>query len=195
MNKVLFDIEALRQGDREVFEAIYNEFSDMLYHLCMEYLHDATIAEEIVQDAFVKLWDVREGVRDDLSLRNYLYTITKNNCLMQIRKEQTLIKSKKELKYIEMQFNYEAMAAMADDVLQFDELKSRIDEAIEALPDKLKEVFILSRFDELKYKEIAEQLDVSVKTVEVRISKSLSILRNELKDYLPVIYLMTFILS
>ncbi len=195
MTKVVFELDAFRQGNKEVFNAIYNEFSDMLYHLCMEYLSDETIAEEIVQDTFVKLWDVREGIRDDLSLRNYLYTITKNYCLMQFRKKQTLIKSKKELKYIEMQFNYEAMVAMADDVLQFDELKSRIDEAIEALPDKLKEVFILSRFDELKYKEIAEQLDVSVKTVEVRISKSLSILRNELKDYLPVIYLMTSILS
>ncbi len=195
MTKVVFELDAFRQGNKEVFNAIYNEFSDMLYHLCMEYLSDETIAEEIVQDTFVKLWDVREGIRDDLSLRNYLYTITKNYCLMQFRKKQTLIKSKKELKYIEMQFNYEAMVAMADDVLQFDELKSRIDEAIEALPDKLKEVFILSRFDGLKYKEIAEQLDVSVKTVEVRISKSLSILRNELKDYLPVIYLMTSILS
>jgi len=193
--KKTIDLVAVRNGEKQAFDSVYIEFSDMLYHLCLQYVNDKSAAEEIVQDAFVKLWEVREGVRDDLSIRNYLYTITKNNCLMHLRKEQTINRNIKELKYIEMQFNYEAMTAMADDIVQFDELKERMDEAIEALPDKLKDVFLLSRVEELKYREIAEQLDISVKTVEARISKALTILRTELKDYLPIIYLMTSLLS
>jgi len=193
--KKAIDLVAVRNGDKQAFDRVYIEFSDMLYHLCLQYVNDKSAAEEIVQDAFVKLWEVRSGVRDDLSIRNYLYTITKNNCLMHLRKEQTINRNIKELKYLEMQFNYEAMTAMADDIVQFDELKERMDEAIEALPDKLKDVFLLSRVEELKYREIAEQLDISVKTVEARMSKALTILRTELKDYLPIIYLMTSLLS
>lgn len=174
--KETIDLIAVRNGEKQAFEHVYIEFSDMLYHLCLQYVNDKSAAEEIVQDAFVKLWEVRGGVRDDLSIRNYLYTITKNNCLMHLRKEQTINRNIKELKYIEMQFNYEAMTAMADDIVQFDELKELMDEAIEALPDKLKDVFLLSRVEELKYREIAEQLDISVKTVEARMSKALTIL-------------------
>ncbi|MBI9061894.1 MAG: RNA polymerase sigma-70 factor [Marinilabiliaceae bacterium] len=193
--KKTVDLVAVRNGEKQAFDSVYYEFSDMLYHLCLQYVNDNSAAEEIVQDAFVKLWEVRGGVRDDLSVRNYLYTITKNNCLMHLRKEQTINRNIKELKYIEMQFNYEAMTAMADDIVQFDELKERMDEAIEALPAKLKDVFLLSRVEELKYREIAEQLDISIKTVEARMSKALIILRKELKDYLPIIYLMTSLLS
>jgi RNA polymerase sigma-70 factor (ECF subfamily) len=190
-----FDIEALRRGNKKVFEKIYNEFSDMLYHLCLQYVNSESVAEELVQDAFVKLWEVKEGINIELGIRNYLYTITKNNCLMYLRKEQAICKNTKELKYIEMQFNYEALNVLADDVIQFDELRERLDDVIDQLPENLKEVFVLSRIDELKYREIADKLNISIKTVEARMSKALAILRQELKDYLPALYAISTLLS
>jgi len=184
------DLLAFRKGDKKVFESIYYEFSDMMYHICGQYIKDKFVVEEIVQDSFLKLWEVRDGLLEELSIKNYLYTIAKNKCLSHLRQKKANTKPIDQLQYLEMKFNYESLYAMADNVMEFDELKSKIDVAINELPDKLKEVFLLNRVEELKYKEIAVQLDISVKTVEVRMSKSLKILRTELNDYLPVLYLI-----
>ena len=93
-----------------------------------------------------------------------------------------------------MQFNYEALEKLGN-YLQFEELRNKIEEAINNLPSEIIETFRLSRFDELSYREIADRQGISIKTVEARISKALRILRVELKDYLPIIYLISRIIS
>ena len=98
------------------------------------------------------------------------------------------------MKYLEMQFNYEALEKLGN-YIQFEELRNKIDEAISKLPSEIIETFRLSRFEEFSYKEIADQQGISIKTVEARISKALRILRVELKDYLPIIYLISRIIS
>lgn len=187
------DLNGIRTGDRKAFEQVYFEFYDVLFHLSLQYLQEEALSEEIVQDAFMKLWEVRENLKDDSNIKNYLYTITKNNCLSQLRKVQVIQHNVKDIHYLEMQFNYEALTSLPDDYLQFDELKDKIEQAIDALPDDLKAVFIMNRFEDLKYREIADQLHLSVKTIEARMSKALVILRKELKEYLPVITLIASI--
>lgn len=98
------------------------------------------------------------------------------------------------MKYMEMQFNYEALEKLGN-YIQFEELRSKIEEAIAQLPTELVETFQLSRFEELSYREIAEKQNISIKTVEARISKALRILRVELKDFLPMICLISNILN
>lgn len=93
-----------------------------------------------------------------------------------------------------MQFNYEALEKLGN-YLQFEELRSKIEEAINNLPPEIVETFRLSRFEELSYREIADRQGISIKTVEARISKALRILRVELKDYLPMVYLLSRIIS
>ncbi len=188
------NIPLLRKGEKKAFEAVYREYFGVLYHLCLSYLHDEKIAEEIVQDTFMKLWEIRETINDQINIRNFLYTITKNNCLNFLRNQKISLKHQENMKYLEMQFNYEAMEKLGD-YLQFEELRNKIDEAIANLPSEVIETFKLSRFEELTYREIADQQAISIKTVEARISKALRILRVELKDYLPVIYLITRIFS
>jgi len=83
---------------------------------------------------------------------------------------------------------------LPDNYIQFEELKEKIEQAIDVLPDEIKEVFIMNRFEELKYREIAEKLDLSVKTIEARMSKALVVLRKELKDYLPALSLIVSII-
>lgn len=187
-------IPLLRKGEKKAYEAIYNDFFGVLYHLCLQYLHNEKVSEEIVQDTFLKLWEIRETLNDQINLRNFLYTITKNNCLNYLRNQKISLKHQENMKYLEMQFNYEALEKLGD-YIQFEELRSKIDEAISKLPAEVVETFRLSRFEELSYKEIATQQDVSIKTVEARISKALRILRIELKDYLPLIYLISRIIS
>ncbi|MBW8331717.1 MAG: RNA polymerase sigma-70 factor [Prolixibacteraceae bacterium] len=188
------DILLLRKGDKKAYELVYDEFFGMLYHLCLNYLHDEKVAEELVQDTFMKLWEIRETLNDQINIRNFLYTITKNNCLNYLRNQKISLKHQENIKYLEMQFNYEALEKLGN-YLQFEELRNKIDEAISKLPAEVTETFQLSRFEELSYREIADRQGISIKTVEARISKALRILRVELKDYLPVVYLISKIIS
>lgn len=188
------NIPSLRKGEKKAYEDIYNEFFGVLYHLCLQYLHNEKVAEEIVQDTFLKLWEIRESLNDQINIRNFLYTITKNNCLNYLRDQKISLKHQENMKYLEMQFNYEALEKLGN-YIQFEELRNKIDDAISKLPAEVTQTFKLSRFEELSYKEIATQQSISIKTVEARISKALRILRVELKDYLPLIYLIFSIFS
>jgi len=190
-NELIF---ALRRGEKYAYLEVYNDFYGVMYHLSIQYLHDNRLAEEIVQDTFVKLWEIRETLNEQFNLRNFLYTITKNNCLNYLRNQKIVLKHQENLKYLEMQFNYEALEKLGNYV-EFEELRQKIDRAIAKLPDDIRETFLLSRFEELHYKEISERLTLSVKTVESRITKALKILRVELQDYIAIIYLITNILS
>lgn len=188
------NITSLKKGDKKAFEEIYNEFFGVHYHLCLQYIHNEKAAEEIVQDTFLKLWEIRNTLNDQINIRSFLYTITKNNCLNYLRNQKISMKHIENMKYMEMQFNYEALEKLGN-YLQFEELRSKIEEAIAQLPAELVETFQLSRFEELSYKEIAEKQNISIKTVEARISKALRILRVELKDFLPMICLISNILN
>jgi RNA polymerase sigma-70 factor (ECF subfamily) len=190
----IFNIAALRKGEKKAYEEIYSEFFGVLYHLCLQYLHQEKVAEEIVQDTFLKLWEIRETLNEQINIRSFLYTITKNNCLNHLRNQKISLKHQENMKYLEMQFNYEALEKLGN-YIQFEELRNKIDDAISTLPSEIIETFRLSRFDEFSYKEIADQQGISIKTVEARISKALRILRVELKDYLPLIYLISRIMS
>jgi RNA polymerase sigma-70 factor (ECF subfamily) len=181
---IKLDIPSLRAGKKKAFEAVYNDFFGVLYHLCINYLHDEKVAEEIVQDTFLKLWEIKETLNDQTNIRNFLYTITKNNCLNYLRNQNISLKHQKNILYQEMQFNYEALDKLGN-YLQFEELSDKIEASILKLPAEVIDTFRLSRFEELSYKEIAAKQEISIKTVEARISKALRILRIELKDYLP----------
>lgn len=188
------NITSLKKGDKKAFEEIYNEFFGVHYHLCLQYIHNEKAAEEIVQDTFLKLWEIRNTLNDQINIRSFLYTITKNNCLNYLRNQKISMKHFENMKYMEMQFNYEALEKLGN-YIQFEEMRSKIEEAIAQLPAELVETFQLSRFEELSYKEIAEKQNISIKTVEARISKALRILRVELKDFLPMICLISNILN
>lgn len=193
-NKLITLILSLRKGEKFAFEEIYNDFFSVLYHVSLQYLHDEKISEEIVQDTFMKLWEIRESLNDQFNIRSFLYTITKNNCLNYLRNQKIAYKHQENLKYLKMQFNYEALDKLGS-YIEFEELRAKIDEVISSLPDDLRATFELSRFEEMSYKEIAEKQSVSVKTVEARMTKSLKILRHQLKDYLTIICLITNLIS
>lgn len=192
MNKIqtIPDIQSLRKGEKKAYEAIYNEFFGVLYHLCLQYLHDEKAAEEIVQDTFMKLWEIRYSLNDQFNIKSFLYTVAKNNSLNHLRNQKVSLKHLENMKYLEMQFNYEALERLGN-YIRFEELRNKIEESIASLPPEIIETFRLSRFEELSYKDIASRQEISIKTVEARISRALRILRVELKDYLPLIYLIS----
>lgn len=183
------------KGDRNSFKSIFQEYYQPLCHLSIQYLEDEDEAKGIVQEAFVKLWEIRQNLDADSNIRNFLFTLVKNSCLNLIKHRQILLRHHEKIRRLEMHYQYESLTRMGDNYLEFNELKEKIDIAIRKLPEHCRVVFEMSRFDELKNREIAEKLGVTQKTVEAHLTKALKILRNDLKDYLPLIAAITKILN
>lgn len=192
----MFDqILQLSNDDRNSFKSIFHEYYQPLWHLSQYYLEDKDEAKEVVQDAFIKLWEIRHALNPNSNLRNFLFTLVKNNCLNNLKRKQILLKHHEKIRWIEMRYQYESLARMGDDYLEINELKDKIDVAIQQLPEHCRIIFEMSRFEDLKNREIAEKLNVTQKTVEAHLTKALKILRKELKDYLPIIIVISKILN
>ncbi|GET28845.1 RNA polymerase sigma-70 factor [Prolixibacter sp. SD074] len=185
----------LKNISNEEFRSIFDQYYPMLFHLGREYLQDDDEAKEVAQNAFVKLWEIRGSLSNESNIRNFLYTIARNNCLNCLKRREVMAVHHDRLKYLEMHFNYEALNRMGPDYLEFSELKEKIETAVSSLPENCRRVFYLSRFEDKSNKEIADELDVTVKTVEAHMTKALKYLRKELQDYLPVLMVITNFLN
>ena len=167
MNHTVEDLSllnALRQGDGNAFDHLFRRYYPMLcaYAHRLVSLEDA---EEIVQEVMLWLWENRGDLIIESSLNQYLFKMTYRRVLNHLTREQ--VKTKAEA--------------------AFYELDRKIKEAMAALLDSYREAFVMHRFKELSYKEIAEVLDVSPQTVAYRIQQALKLLRVSLKDYLPML--------
>ena len=146
-------------------------------------LHDATFAEDIVQEVFLKVWEKRENLQMDEAIQAYLYRSCYNAALNFLKQQ----KKSTDIDSLEVPV---AGGEMAGKNLELLETEAEILKAIDSLPPKTKVVFTLSRFEELSYKEIAERLDISLKSVEKHMGIALQRLRENLKEYLVVVLLL-----
>jgi RNA polymerase sigma-70 factor (family 1) len=175
---------AIREGNERIFEEVFRKYYQSLCHYANNILKDSDEAEEIVQNLFFSLWEKRASLEINISLKSYLYRSVHNHCLNRIKH----LKIREE--YVQYSNNYyENSYESVNQAVMGNELEAKIKAAIEKLPEQCRLVFKMSRFEELKYNEIAEQLGISVKTVENQIGKALKVLRAELIDYLPLILL------
>lgn len=188
--KILF--EKLRSGDEAAFKVIYNRYVPRLYYFVLEYIPQKDIAENIIQDTLMVLWDKRSSLSDGTNLSAYLFTVAKNNCLYKLRDSRYRNKMyhSSDSGDLEMRANMDALTALDTSVLTFSEIERIIADTLSQLPPQCRIVFNLSRFEEKKYKEIAAELNISQKAVEGHISKALKLFRSNLKEYLP---LMAFV--
>ena len=182
--KVLFD--RIKRGDEKAFEMLFNKYYGHLCLFAARIINDDVTAEEIVQDLFVKLWEKREQLFIETSLKNYLFRSVKNLCLNFIQHNKTKIRHA-EIVLSEVENNF-----TDDDSYPEIDLAFKIEESINSLPEKRKEIFRLSRQEGLKYHEIAQKLNISVKTVETQMSLAIKTLRDKLKKYNTFFY--TFLL-
>ena len=185
--KYLF--EKLRTGDEAAFKVIYNKYVPRLFYFVREYLPQADMAENVIQDTLMTLWDKKANLTDDTNLSAYLYTVAKNNCLSKLRdlKYSKKLYDSADLGDLELIANFDALNSLDTSSLTFSEIEKIIRETLEQLPPQCRVVFQLSRFDEKKYREIAEELSISVKAVEGHMTKALKQFRINLKDYLPLV--------
>ena len=180
-------INALRKGDKKVFDALFRAYyAPLCNYACAMTDGDMDAAEDIVQERFFKLWEKRADLTINYSIKSYLYKMVYNACLNRIRSEKTQSKYKA----------HNATFLAENPVYQLDttsEIQTNVFKALAVLPEQCRRVFELNRFEELKYREIAEQLNISIKTVEKHIGKALRILREELAGYL--VLLIVFIIN
>lgn len=174
--------------DKRAFEELFRSFFPSLVLFAQKYVPDQDTAKEIVHNVFINLWEKRQQVDTSSTLKSYLFTSVHNRCLNYIRDQKKFDKDETIFQRLDSSDFTDGV-----DRLEEQELEQRIYDALQALPEKCREIFMLNRFEGLKYGEIAEKLGISVKTVETQMSKALKILREKLIDYLGMIIL--FILT
>ena len=181
MNSDVNIIEGIQKGDFGAFENLFRKYHEELCNYAFQFFSDKDTVQEIVQDLFYKLWQKRDSITIHTSIRAYLYRAVYNNTLQVLRE-------KNSLQSLDQMGSFEQR--VTDDYnspLQVKELNIIIQRTLKSMPDKVREIFEMSRFDGLKYREIAELLSISVKTVEANMGRALKLFRKNLKDYVDVI--------
>lgn len=172
-------LQLLKADDPETVKQLFYEFYPFLCHTVYRIVKDKAIAEDLAQDTFFKFWNKRESIDIQTSLKAYLRRMAVNEALYYLRKNKKFQKDQD----VEPG-DLGAATETVEEQLLHQELEDKIAVAINTLPPRCQEVFRLSRFEDLSYKEIAAKLEISIKTVENQMGKALKVLRAALKDYL-----------
>ena len=176
--------ERIRCGNRSAFEVLFRAYSAPLCAFALRYVKAPEVAEEIVQDVFLKIWVNRESWRPR-NVKSYLYGAVRNKALDHLAHQKVVQEWKGKAYHAP-----ETTISTPQHTLQYEELAEAIQEGIECLPERTRLVFILSRQHGLRYKEIASALGISVKTVEAQMSRAFRLLQTHLAPHLHVLLLL-----
>lgn len=183
-------LHSIQSGNEKAFEELFKSQYPALCGYARKYLEDIDQAEEIVQEMFFNFWQKKETMKINTSLEAYLFRSVRNACLNYLKhlkiQEQYKLANNQQIKQKEQEI-HDTVVAM--------ELEEKIEQIIDQLPPERQKVFKMSRHEELKYKEIAQKLNISIKTVEVQMSKALKFLRMHLSDYLSLVFIYILELS
>jgi len=167
--------ERIKRDDLKAYEAIFRQYYQQLYRFAYNYLRDQVPSEEMAQEVFLYIWEKRSQIEIKTTLKTYLYSAIKNKCLNYIKYE---VPRKNELEESHLAMMMVNQPEREEDS---ERMRRHIDAAVNELPTKCRQIFILSRNAGLTYEEIAEELELSVKTVENQMSIALKKLRESLK--------------
>jgi RNA polymerase sigma-70 factor (ECF subfamily) len=172
-------IRRIRQGDAAQFESLFRSSYISLVRYAKTLIKDHDTAEEIVQDLFFRLWKDKEKIEIESSLNGYLFRSVHNRCLHYVEHNRVVKRHAEEMSY-----RHAESQETPSDIIYYKELQAKIARILERLPERCGKIFYMSRFEGLKYTEIAEKLSVSVKTVESNMGRALKEFRKELKEQL-----------
>lgn len=184
-------LDSIYKGNKTVFEILFKTYYNRLCAFAVNFVSRNDLAEDIVADVFLKLWEKKESVNITDSISSYLFRAVKNSCINYLNREKrrshTISENEISLLNLKLEYLISERYPLTD--LIGKELEERIKTEIEKLPGQCREIFYLSRFEDFSHKEIAEKLGISENTVKVQIYRALSKLRQGLKDYLAIFIL------
>lgn len=179
----LFDL--LKGGNQQAFTEIYDRYKDILHRHAYRWLQDREAVKDIIQELFTTIWTKRDNIIFSQNLSGYLYTSVRNAILRKVQQQG------RQSAYLNSLEDYsEKGTSITDHLLRENQLKAIIEKEISALPDKMREVFLLSRNEHLSHAEIAEKLALSEQTIRTHVKKALKILRSRLGLYLFLFFLL-----
>ncbi|MEG0948636.1 MAG: RNA polymerase sigma-70 factor [Bacteroidales bacterium] len=179
-------MELIRNGDEHAFHELFRKYSYRLQRFAYDYVGDIDDAMDIIQNVYLTFWEKREHLSTDTNPEAYLLVLTRNACIDHLRKAKvryTYMNMTQDTLSLEQSLNLSALEAMNPDSLEIKDLKKLISDTIAAMSPESREVFLLSRKDQLKYTEISERLHISVRTVERRMGVALAAFRKNLKEH------------
>jgi RNA polymerase sigma-70 factor (ECF subfamily) len=177
-------IKRIRDGDRGALKKLYNRYHKELYFLAKRYLKDQHLAEDAVQDIFIKLWNKRTKLKPSSST-GYLFAMMKNHLIDTIRKQNTSTKAKKEYKKVSPQKSRKDRTA---EKIIYEEYRTVVNRALDKLSPARRKVFEMKNFEGLSNAQVAKKKDVSVNTVKTQYYLGSKYIRNYLKKHVDIEY-------
>jgi RNA polymerase sigma-70 factor, ECF subfamily len=178
-------IQQMLGGDESAFSVIFKSYYADLVMFAGTYVRNRQAAEEIAQDVFIRLWENRESVVITSSLRSFLLKSVQNKCIDTIRHFKIVDGYQERLQHLPL-----LLENNTENYVLYSELEDDLKKALGKLPDDISKIFLLNRFEGFTYPEIASQLNLSVRMVEIRMGKALALLKQYLKDYLITILIL-----
>ncbi|NDV80693.1 RNA polymerase sigma-70 factor [Bacteroides sp. 51] len=175
--------------NRNSFEEVYISYFSKMKHFAREYVVSDEDAENIVQDVFLELWERKELLNMPINLIAYLFTAIKNRCIDLLRRKVMIRETADKLQeehLLTLRMKYYSLEAFDQNLFQEKDIEQILSEAINNLPEKCREIFVKSKIEGKKQKEIAAELNVSINTIETQMGIAYKKLKTELKDYLPL---------
>lgn len=189
------ETEALTDQADIKFEDIYLSYFSKMKHFAQEYVILEEDAENIVQDVFTELWEKREMLNMPINLIAYLFTTIKNKCLNHLRHKTIVNETANLLQeeyFITLRMNLNSLEAFDQNLFSEQDIEQIITKALNTLSPKCKEIFIMSKIEGKKQKQIAAELNISINTVETQIGIAYKKLRVELKNYMPLFLFLLY---
>ncbi len=177
-----FFIKSINEGNEDAFKVLFELYYGKLLYVAQGYIANKEDAEEIILDVFLKVWNKRKSITTNIN--GYLFKITKNSCLDYLRSQKSKLSRTGNIVQLEAYINHKALSDPITSSILEKEIEEKIQASIELLPQKCKDVFVKSRIEGKKNKEISEELDISIKTVENHMSKALRFMRVHLREFL-----------
>ncbi len=177
MTEERFILAGLKRGDIKIFENIFHRYYPGLCNYAESLVKEEGLPEEIVQDVFYNVWKIHAELNITVSLKSYLYKAVFNQCMMNLRKikHETRLDEKWAVQQV-------SGYAGPDEEMEEKEINSRMSKALDRLPGRTRQIFTMNRMEGFKYKDIAEKLSISIKTVEANMGKALKALRTSLNE-------------